>query len=207
MYGAHAPVSSFVVRPTLDADLLDKVKAEVLRGALPAPDESTEALVQRLARCTAFDDPRITYGKRTRHGFFKHQTALPTRQGGQTRRATYAEQTQPAFRNEAGDLVTYLRGYKHLYRHREDQFICRPMPPSLRNLRDALYAQVPDNVLIHVLSMAIATALIPFPGRRSHYCQLNHRSSAPHNRAMSCSTMKRSKPPRGVIAMPSRRRS
>ena len=69
--GAHAPVCSCVLRPVLDTSCLAGVEEEVLHDALPAPDETREALLYRLARSTAFDNPRIVSTRRTRHGHFK----------------------------------------------------------------------------------------------------------------------------------------
>jgi hypothetical protein len=140
--GAHAPVSSLVVRPVLAADLLASVKADVLHDAIPAPDESREALLRRLAQSTAFDNPRVVYSKKTKYGFFKYQSDLLLREGGQARRATFGTLSQPPFLDESGELVAPMRGYNHLYRHHEDQCMCRPMPPSLRTLGDELYTQV-----------------------------------------------------------------
>ena len=48
--GAHAPVSSFVVQPALAAELEAALCAEVLRDALPGPDETRETLLQRLTQ-------------------------------------------------------------------------------------------------------------------------------------------------------------
>ena len=139
---AHAPVGSFVVRPVLDAELLAAVEAEVVSDARPAPDETPESLQQRLARSTVFDNPRLVSARRTQHGFFRYQNMLPPREGGQARRATFAQLSQPAFVNDGGEVLGLMRGYSHLYRHREDQRMCRPMPASLCSLRDALYTQV-----------------------------------------------------------------
>ena len=69
-----APVCSCVVHPVLDADLLAVVKAAVIGDAIPAHDETHEMLRQRLSQSTAFDNPRLIYPKRTRHGYFKHQS-------------------------------------------------------------------------------------------------------------------------------------
>ena len=44
--------------------------------------------------------------------------------------------------DESGRTKVRMRGYMHLYRHREDMRMCRPMPTSLRTLRDVLYTQV-----------------------------------------------------------------
>lgn len=141
-FGAHAPVSSVVLRPRLHTDLLEAVKAEVLKDAVPSPVETLDELRARLANSEAFDNPRVTYPKRTKHGHFKRQLDLETQDGGQARRATFAEATQPPTRNDEGEHVVSMRGYRHLYRHHEDQFMCRVMPAGLRGMRDALYAQV-----------------------------------------------------------------
>ena len=84
-YHAHAPVASFVVRPVIEANLLAAVEEEVLRDALPAPGETRETLQQRLARSTAFDNPRLVHSRRTQHGFFRYQNTVPPREGGQAR--------------------------------------------------------------------------------------------------------------------------
>ena len=84
-FGAHAPVCSFVVRPVLDVDLLEAVNRDVIGDAAPAHDETTETLRKRLAQCTAFDNPRIVYPKRTRIGNFKYQSDIAVREGGQAR--------------------------------------------------------------------------------------------------------------------------
>ena len=89
--GAHAPVSSFVVQPALAAELEAALCAEVLRDALPGPDETLETLLQRLRRSDVFDNPRVVYARRTRHGFFMHQSDQTPHQGGQARRVTFAE--------------------------------------------------------------------------------------------------------------------
>ena len=140
--GAHAPVSSFVVQPALAAELEAALCAEVLRDALPGPDETLETLLQRLRRSDVFDNPRVVYARRTRHGFFMHQSDQTPHQGGQARRVTFAELSGQPFVNESGDLVGRMRGYVHLDRHREDRAMCRPMPDSLRSIRDALYSKV-----------------------------------------------------------------
>ena len=116
--------------------------AEVLRDALPGPDETHESLLQRLGSSDVFDNPRVVCAQRTRHGFFIHQNAQTPHKGGQARRATFAELSGQPFVNESGDLVGRMRGYMHLYRHREDQRMCRPMPVSLCSIRDALYSEV-----------------------------------------------------------------
>jgi len=141
-FRAHAPVRSFVVRPVLKADLLAAVEAEVLHGAIPAPDETREALLQRLQQSTPFDNPRIVFSRRTKHGCFRYQSDVPPREGGQPRRATFGEVSQPSYVDESGELVARKRGYFHLYRHHEEPCMCRPMPPSLLTLRDELYTQV-----------------------------------------------------------------
>ena len=140
--GAHAPVCSCVLRPVLDTSCLAGVEEEVLHDALPAPDETREALLYRLARSTAFDNPRVVSTRRTRHGHFKYQNSLTPAVGGQARRVTYAEPSQPPYLDAAGARVASMRGYGHLYRHHEDQYMCRPMPPSICKLRDALFTQV-----------------------------------------------------------------
>ena len=141
-FGAHAPVCSFVVHPVLDADLLAVVKADVIGDAIPARDETHEKLRQRLSQSTAFDNPRLIYPKRTRHGYFKHQSDVRVREGGQSRRVTYGDPLQSMVVDESGGATVRMRGYTHLYRHREDARMCRPMLASLRTLRDALYSQV-----------------------------------------------------------------
>ena len=140
--GAHAPVCSFVVVPELEPDVLSAVESEVLQDTRPAPNDTLDSFVKRLSRSKAFDNPRLAYPWRTRHGFFQYQAQLLPRQGGQARRATFSELTRPAFLDEKGTRVGYMRGYSHLYRHREDKRLCRPMPPRLTALRDALYSQV-----------------------------------------------------------------
>ena len=82
-FGAHAPVSSVVLRPRLQTDLLEAVEAEVLKDAVPSTAETLLELRARLARSEAFDNPRVTYSKRTKHGNFKRQLDLATRDGGQ----------------------------------------------------------------------------------------------------------------------------
>ena len=139
--GAHAPVCSFVVAPELEPGVLSAAEAEVLQDSMPASDDTLDAWLGRLMRSKAFDNPRLAYPWRTRHGFFQYQAQLPLRQGGQARRATYAELSRPAFLDETGARVGYMRGYSHLYRHREDKRLCRPMPPGLTALRDRLYTQ------------------------------------------------------------------
>ena len=141
-FGAHAPVCSFVVRPVLDVNLLEAVNKDVIGDAAPAHDETPETLRQRLAQSTAFDNPRIVYSKRTRRGHFKYQSDIAVREGGQSRRATFAKPVGPVVVDESGRAMVRMRGYKHLYRHREDARMCRPMPASLRTLRDVLYKQV-----------------------------------------------------------------
>ena len=141
-FGAHAPVCSFVVRPVLDADLVAEVMAEVGGDAIPARDETHARLRQRLKQSTSLDNPRIVVCKRGRHGYFKHQNDIQAREGAQSRRATYGDPVQPTLNDEAGRAMVRMRGYMHLYRHREDMRMCRPMPASLRALRDALYSQV-----------------------------------------------------------------
>lgn len=140
--GAHAPVCSFVVAPELEPDVLSAAEAEVLQDSMPASDDTLDSWVERLTRSRAFDNPRIVYARRTSHGFFQYQAQLPLRQGSQARRATYAELSRPAFLDSTGARVGYMRGYSHLYRHREDKRMCRPMPPGLTALRDRLYTQV-----------------------------------------------------------------
>ena len=81
-FGAHAPVCSFVVRPRLGVCLLEAVERDVIGDAAPAHDETPETLRKRLAQCTAFDNPRIVYPKRTRIGNFKYQNDIAVREGG-----------------------------------------------------------------------------------------------------------------------------
>ena len=141
--GAHAPVCSFVVRPVLEATMLAAVKAEVMGDAIPAHDETRAMLLQRLAQSTAFDNPRLVAAKRGRHGYFKYQNTVQVRQGGQSRRATYGDPVgEPTVVDESGRAMVRMRGYMHLYRHREDARMCHPMPASLSILRDTLYSQV-----------------------------------------------------------------
>lgn len=141
-FGAHAPVCSFVVRPVLDVNLLEAVNKDVIGDAAPAHDETPETLRQRLAQSTAFDNPRIVYSKRTRRGHFKYQSDIAVREGGQSRRATFAKPVGPVVVDESGRAMVRMRGYMHLYRHREDARMCHPMPASLSILRDTLYSQV-----------------------------------------------------------------
>ena len=141
-FGAHAPVCSFVVRPRLGVCLLEAVERDVIGDAAPAHDETPETLRKRLAQCTAFDNPRIVYPKRTRIGNFKYQNDIAVREGGQARRATFAEPVGPVVVDDSGGTKVRVRGYMHLYRHKEDMRMCRPMPASLCTLRDDLYTQV-----------------------------------------------------------------
>ena len=141
-FGAHAPVCSFVVRPVLDVDLLEAVNRDVIGDAAPAHDDTAETLRQRLAHSTAFDNPRIVCSKRGRHGHFKYQSDIEVKEGGQPRRATFAEPVGPVVLDESGSTIVRMRGYMHLYRHHDDCRMCRPMPASLRTLRDVLYTQV-----------------------------------------------------------------
>ena len=142
-FGAHAPVCSFVVRPVLDAHVVERVQADVVGDAMPAHDETPEMLRERLAQSTAFDNPRLVNSQRTRIGNFKHQNDVQVREGGQSRRATYGDPVgEPTVVDESGRAMVRMRGYMHLYRHREDARMCRPMPASLRTLRDVLYTQV-----------------------------------------------------------------
>ena len=136
--GAHAPVCSFVVVPELEPDVLSAAESEVLQDTRPAPNDTLDSFVKRLTRSKAFDNPRLAYPWRTRHGFFQYQAQLTPRQGGQARRATFSELSRPAFLDEKGTRAGYMRGYSHLYRHRDDKRLCRPMPPRLTALRDAL---------------------------------------------------------------------
>ena len=145
--GAHAPVCSCVLRPVLDTSCLAGVEEEVLHDALPAPDATREALLQRLARSTAFSttpglSPPGEQGTATSSSTFKYQNSLLPAVGGQARRVTYAEPSQPQYLDTAGARVARMRGYGHLYRHRKDKYMCRPMPPSLCKLWDALFTQV-----------------------------------------------------------------
>ena len=155
-FGAHAPVCSFVVRPMLDVCLLEAVGRDVIGDAAPAHDETPETLLERLARCAAFDNPRIIYPKRTRIGFFKYLSDVATREGGQSRRATYAEPVGPAVVDDSGRTTVRMRGYMHLYRHKEDMRMCRPMPASLLALRDVLYTQVSADLMAHTLCCSCA---------------------------------------------------
>ena len=116
--------------------------AEVGGDAIPARDETHARLRQRLKQSTSLDNPRIVVCKRGRHGYFKHQNDIQARERAQSRRATYGDPVQPTLNDEAGRTMVRMRGYMHLYRHREDMRMCRPMPASLRALRDALYSQV-----------------------------------------------------------------
>ena len=107
--GAHAPVSSFVVQPALAAELEAALCAEVLRDALPGPDETLETLLQRLRRSDVFDNPRVVYARRTRHGFFIHaperSDATPRRPGkaGHFRRALRTAIRQRKWRSRGSD--------------------------------------------------------------------------------------------------------
>ena len=152
-FGAHAPVCSFVVRPMLDVHLLEAVEKDVIGDAAPAHDETLETLRVRLAHSTAFDNPRIVVSKRTRHGYFKFQSDIAVREGGQARRATYAEPVGPVVVDESGGTNVRMRGYMHLYRHNQDMRMCRPMPASLRALRDVLYNQVRGSADSHAVPL------------------------------------------------------
>ena len=114
----------------------------IIGDAAPAHDETPETLRKRLAQCTAFDNPIIVYPKRTRIGNFKYQSDIAVREGGQARRATFAEPLGPVVVDDSGGIKVRMRGYMHLYRHKEDMRMCRPMPASLCTLRDDLYTQV-----------------------------------------------------------------
>ena len=109
-FGAHAPVCSFVVRPVLDVNLLEAVNRDVIGDAAPAHDETTET------HSTAFDNPRIVVSKRTRHGNFKYQRDIEVKEGGQPRRATFAEPKGAVVLDESGGTIVRMRGYMHLYR-------------------------------------------------------------------------------------------
>ena len=67
---------------------------------------------------------------------------IAVREGGQARRATFAEPLGPVVVDDSGGIKVRMRGYMHLYRHKEDMRMCRPMPASLCTLRDDLYTQV-----------------------------------------------------------------
>ena len=113
--------------PVLDADLVAVVKADVIGDAIPAHDETHAMLRQRLSQSTAFDNPRLIFPKRTRHGYFKHQSDVRVREGGQSRRVTYGDPLQSMVVDESGRATVRMRWYTHLYRHREDARMCRPL--------------------------------------------------------------------------------
>ena len=109
-------------------------------------------LRQRLSQSTAFDNPRLIYPKRTRHGYFKHQSDVRVREGGQSRRVTYGDPLQSMVVDESGGATVRMRGYTHLYRHREDARMCRPMLASLRTLPLAgCTVLAGEDVMAHVL--------------------------------------------------------
>lgn len=136
--GAHAAVSSVVIRPVVSRELLERLDLQFTEKIRPRSGDDARALAWRIENAAVFDNPRtLVAHSGTNRGRWRcvNATTMP-----QPRRVTFSDQLGEPYTDETGDVVVDLLEYKHFYRHPRDQ-MCRPITADVAELRSSLFAQ------------------------------------------------------------------
>ena len=123
--GAHAPVCTVVIRPTIPAELRQRLKEEVVDEVSPLPGDTADTLQVRLSEITLLDNPRVQKNSKPKTAWHTSYVQLNSTTMPQPRRVTFSEQKSPPHVDKDGDQVVELFGYHHCYRARGDATICR----------------------------------------------------------------------------------
>ena len=140
--GAHAPVCTVVIRPTIPAELRQRLKQEVVEEVSPQPGDSAQTLVDRLSVNTLLDNPCVQKNSKPKTTWYTTYPQLNSTQMPQPRRATFSEEKSPPHVDEDGDQVVELYGYFHCYRKAGDDSICRVFSDTMLDLRAVCMNQV-----------------------------------------------------------------